>query len=416
MVLRQAASGGRASRWAAISGASASASRPTPSMKVELRRRRNGRPSAKRPGHRRDAAAVRDLAVAVERRQPQPASSRGGSRWPRPRSGCPRRARSSTARRAARCGGARHGAGSGRRRPARRDRRRCARACGAGAARRRRTSAARSPPSATRQPSPPSARPTTRTPSAASRPRSGPPRPACPESCSEGWPRAPARSPALGPGLVEDAGPVEPPHDVAPAVAPRQRGCAGRPRASPAGPERWISRGELHAGRRGADHQHAALGQAARGRGSSTGSTWWSRGVERRRPGGHGRQVAGAGGDDDRPRRPGAAVGVDAEAVRPQASSRRDRGRLLDRRGELAGVGVEQADDRAAGHEAVGVGAGVGVAGQPASSSSASAAGASPSARRASARRSRPRSSSDVLDAAVGEAGGSSRGRPGRRR
>ena len=65
--------------------------------------------------------------------------------------------------------------------------------------------------------------------------------------------------------LVETPGPVHPPHDVAAPVRPRHAHVlADRERDLAAGAQELV--GDLQAGGRGADDQHAALGRSSSGR------------------------------------------------------------------------------------------------------------------------------------------------------
>ena len=160
---------------------------------------------------------------------------------------------------------------------------------------------------------------------------------------------------------VEDAEAVEPPVDVHAAVGARHAGVAadGDRHVSPGRPE---LAGELDAGRRGADDQHAAVRQRARVAVFARHDLVNVRrqGVRRRR---HGGPVAPAGGDDDvggQPRRP---VGDDLELVVPLAQQVHGRV-LLDGCAERLGVPGEMAVERGGGREPVGVGAAVGLARQ----------------------------------------------------
>ena len=160
---------------------------------------------------------------------------------------------------------------------------------------------------------------------------------------------------------VEEAEAVEPPEDVHAAVGARHAGVAADgDRHVAAGRPELV--GELDAGRRGADHQHAPVRQRA-------GVAVLARhhlvnvrgqGARRRR---HGGPVAPAGGDDDVGGQPGRPVGADLEPVVPLAQQAHGRV-LLDGRVERVGVPGEVPAERGRGPEPVRVGAAVGLARQ----------------------------------------------------
>ena len=160
---------------------------------------------------------------------------------------------------------------------------------------------------------------------------------------------------------VEEAEAVEPPVDVHAAVGAGHAGVAadGDRHVASGRPELV---GELGAGRRGADHQHAPVRQRARVAVLARHHLVNVRGqgARRRR---HGGPVAPAGGDDDvggQPRRP---VGADLEPVVPLAQQAHGRV-LLDGRAERLGVPGEVPAERGRGGEPVRVGAAVGLARQ----------------------------------------------------
>ena len=155
---------------------------------------------------------------------------------------------------------------------------------------------------------------------------------------------------------VEGADPVEPPEDVHAAVVARHAGVAADgDRHVASGRAELV--GELDAGRRGADDQHAAVRQRV---GVAVGVRHdlvnvRRQGARRRR---HRGPVAPAGGDDDVGGLPGRPVGADLEPVVPLAQQVHVRV-LYDGRAERVGVPGEVAAERGRGEEPVRVGAAV---------------------------------------------------------
>ncbi len=164
-------------------------------------------------------------------------------------------------------------------------------------------------------------------------------------------------------GAVEAADALQPPVDVHAAVAARQSGVTADGEDDvPSGVGEFV--GELHPGGRGADDQHAAgrqRGRAAVGRRSDLGDG----GVEVVGDGRDGGLVAPAGGDHDVAGPPGLARGDDVEAV-VDAGEVDDGAVFSHGSGRGVGVALEVGGDLGGGHVAVGVGAGVGPAGQAA--------------------------------------------------
>ena len=169
----------------------------------------------------------------------------------------------------------------------------------------------------------------------------------------------------LAPVSLEDAHRVEPPQDVPPAVDARQA------RVTAHGERHRTARGvdlvgELDAGRRRPDDQHAALGQARPGGGSGRHHLDDVAGQCR----GERRARTARRSDRWRSRRsvrlPRAAIGRRRGSRRPARSTRARAVLSCDRRGERAGVALEVVDDLGHRHVPVGVGARVAEAGQAA--------------------------------------------------
>ena len=146
----------------------------------------------------------------------------------------------------------------------------------------------------------------------------------------------------LGPELVQHAGRVHPPLDVAPAIEPGHADMlAGREPDLPARGLDLVR--QLHAGGRAADHQHAALGQV---RGAAIVHRR-DRGDARRQLGGTGRnlwQVAGAAGQHDDPGLPVAPVGPDVIAA-IAGRELRDPRLVLHRGGDGPGIARQHVHD-----------------------------------------------------------------------
>ena len=144
--------------------------------------------------------------------------------------------------------------------------------------------------------------------------------------------------------LVEPAELAEPPHDVAVPVGPRHADVLthGDRHLAP-GAQQLV--GELEAGGRGADDEHAAgpqlVGTLVVERGDLV-----ERVRQRRRHRRHPRVVEGAAGDDDRVRLPAPGVGLDQIAVAGQARHRRDGGVRAHGRVDVVGVALEELDER----------------------------------------------------------------------
>ena len=162
--------------------------------------------------------------------------------------------------------------------------------------------------------------------------------------------------------LVPHSASLHPPHHVAPAIGPRHADVlTDGQRHRPAGAVDLG--GELRPGGGGADHQHAALGQAVRVavRHWSEASDGWRHGGARRR---HDRHVVGATREHQGAAAPVAAGGSDPVAVVGPAH-RQDRRLGLDRRVHRRRVTRHEVDHLGRAHEAVGVGAFITMARQP---------------------------------------------------
>ncbi len=162
---------------------------------------------------------------------------------------------------------------------------------------------------------------------------------------------------------VHHAGHVHPPFDVAAAVeARRPHVLADRQGDLPARGLDLL--GQLDAGRRGADHHDAAvlelIGVAVL-HGREAGDA--ARQIRRQLR--HGRNVAGAAGQDQGAAMPVAAIGGDAVPTIGLAD-RRHRRPGLDRRRDGVGVALQEANELRHVHVAVGVAAGIAMAGKPA--------------------------------------------------
>ena len=248
------------------------ASSSMPWMKVDLRRRSTGRPSAYSPGASTTPPSCRRWPFSSTHRHVQPAVVGPESGRPDDRCGSspPRRSSCSGddgghARRLEALGRADVGVASGRRAPTRRT----CRAAAPSSDRRARTGCAGRPRTARGRRGSADSRPTSSTPIAVSALRSSVARSRRADELRRRQPARARQVVDLVVALVPDARRVHPPQHVAAAIRARQpHVLADRQRHGPAGAVDLG--GELHAGRRRADDEDAAFGQRDPGCGSRT--------------------------------------------------------------------------------------------------------------------------------------------------